>query len=247
MASLPEYSKMSEIDKVINYLFIRREVVQSSRMEGTWSTIDHALTPGEISDNNEGKSEHQAVRSYANLLEEVIQETVDIKEKVFTQDFVQRIQSKIVENDPKSSGIPGKLRTAGQPGAVVTIGKTRRPEESIYNPVPAEYVKNSLELVMEWFRNTELAQLGDAGAGGMSLPVRLAIGHAHFEAVHPFTDGNGRAGRALWPLQMVCAGNMPLYLSGYVELYKDDYGLALAAAQKTRLSPHHRIYMPCNY
>ena len=54
---------MCELDKLINYLFIRREVVQSSRLEGTWSTIDHVLTPGELSNNGEGKDVHQAVRS----------------------------------------------------------------------------------------------------------------------------------------------------------------------------------------
>jgi len=65
--------------------------------------------------------------------------------------------------------------------------------------------------------------------------VRLAVAHAHFEAVHPFSDGNGRVGRALWPLQMACAGRTPLYLSGFVESYRNDYGRALQSAQK-RLS-----------
>ena len=76
-----------------------------------------------------------------------------------------------------------------------------------------------------------IAELGDAGHG-LTLPVRMAIGYSHFEAVHPFTDGNGRTGRALWPLQMVCAGNMPLYISGYVEVKKSEYNKALEQAQK---------------
>lgn len=52
---------------------------------------------------------------------------------------------------------------------------------------------------------------------GLSLPVRMAVGHAHFEAVHPFNDGNGRIGRILWALQMIAEGKLPLYLSSYVE------------------------------
>lgn len=65
-------------------------------------------------------------------------------------------------------------------------------------------------------RDETLIELGDAGMG-MTLPVRMAIGHVHFEAVHPFSDGNGRIGRILWPFQIMASGHLPLYLSGYIE------------------------------
>lgn len=74
-------------------------------------------------------------------------------------------------------------------------------------------------------------KVGEAGMG-MSLPVRMAIGHSHFEAVHPFPNGNGRIGRIIWPLQMVASGILPLYLSGYVESCRDEYARALQEAQK---------------
>ncbi len=231
IGALPHYSQMSELDKLINYLFVRREVVQSSRLEGTWSTIDHVLTPGEIADSNEGKSEHQAIRSYANLLEDIIKQSIDKREKIFTLKFIRELQKRIVENDPNSQGIPGKLRTPNQPESIVMIGGSLRKENSIYNPAPASEVKRCLGEVLEWYKDDEMAQRGDAGAG-LSLPVRLAVGHSHFEAVHPFTDGNGRAGRALWPIQMICFGHTPLYLSGYIEDKKDKYGAALGEAQK---------------
>ncbi len=66
----------------------------------------------------------------------------------------------------------------------------------------------------------------------MTLPVRLAVAHAHFEAVHPFPDGSGRVGRSLWPLQMAASGVMPVYLSGYIEKEKDLYAKSLQSAQK---------------
>jgi Fic family protein len=67
---------------------------------------------------------------------------------------------------------------------------------------------------------------------GLQLSMRMAISHAHFEAIHPFSDGNGRIGRMIWPLQMVQAGIAPIYLSGYVEAQKSDYYAVLQAAQK---------------
>lgn len=242
--SLPSPNEMSEIDKMINYLFVRREAVQSSRLEGTWSTIDHALTPGDISDSGKGKDEHIAVRCYAKVMEEIVTEANEKKEDIFTSKLICNIQKHIVENDPQSKGIPGKLRTPGQAGSIVTIGGLNRKEDSRYNPAPPSEVKRCLEEVIDWFKDKDLALQGDAGTG-LSLPVRLAVGHAHFEAVHPFTDGNGRTGRTLWSIQMICSGSSPLYLSGYVEARKEDYVRSLEQAQK-QLNYNPLIEFMCN-
>lgn len=231
LQSLPAYAEMSELDKIINYLFIRREAVQSSRMEGTWSTIDHALTPGDIVDAKQGKSEHVAVRGYAKALENLFDQAAAEREGIFSLELIQHLHRSIVLSDPQSKGVPGKIRTQGEPGSVVTIGGGIRKEDSVYNPTPPEWVMPKLMSFLEWISNRDIAERGDAGYG-LSLPVRLAIGHSHFEAIHPFTDGNGRTGRTLWPLQMIAAGQMPLYLSGFVEEYKKNYSEALQAAQK---------------
>ena len=97
--------------------------------------------------------------------------------------------------------------------------------------------------VTEKMSNESLLQLGDAGMG-MVLPIRMAIGHTHFEAVHPFSDGNGRVGRMLWAFQMAAADRLPLYLSGYVEAQKSEYGAALQDAQK-QLSYRRMIDFVC--
>jgi len=56
--------------------------------------------------------------------------------------------------------------------------------------------------------------------------IRMAIMHYQFEAIHPFTDGNGRTGRILNLLFLVEQGllNIPvLYLSRYIIQNKEDY------------------------
>ncbi|MFM2430781.1 MAG: hypothetical protein RLZZ511_1994 [Cyanobacteriota bacterium] len=56
--------------------------------------------------------------------------------------------------------------------------------------------------------------------------VRLAIMHYQFEAIHPFTDGNGRTGRILNILFLIEQGLLEipvLYLSRYIIQHKQDY------------------------
>ncbi len=56
--------------------------------------------------------------------------------------------------------------------------------------------------------------------------VRMAVAHYQFEAIHPFTDGNGRTGRVLNLLYLVECGLLSqpvLYLSRYIINHKPDY------------------------
>ncbi len=227
-------AEASELDRLAAYLFARREAVTSSRMEGTWSTIDNVLTPGEFYDRDEGKSERLSVRGYAAALEYGFAQIQQCGVNALTTELVCHLHDLVMSRNPDFHGIAGRVRAPGQPGDVVQIAGGGRKEDAIYNPAPPEHAARCLEDVMGWMRNETLIELGNAGMG-MSLPVRMAVGHAHFEAVHPFSNGNGRIGRILWPLQMAAAGHLPLYLSGYVEQNKHEYGLALQEAQK-RLS-----------
>lgn len=62
--------------------------------------------------------------------------------------------------------------------------------------------------------------------------VRMAVLHYQFEAIHPFTDGNGRTGRVLNILILIQAGllDIPtLYLSRYILRSKSSYYERLAS------------------
>ena len=56
--------------------------------------------------------------------------------------------------------------------------------------------------------------------------IRMAVGHYQFEAIHPFTDGNGRTGRVLNSLFLIQEDLLTLpilYLSRYIIAHKADY------------------------
>lgn len=56
--------------------------------------------------------------------------------------------------------------------------------------------------------------------------IRLAIGHYQFEAIHPFTDGNGRTGRVINSLYLIEQGLLTapvLYMSRYILQNRFEY------------------------
>jgi len=62
--------------------------------------------------------------------------------------------------------------------------------------------------------------------GKMPELIQCALMHEHFEAIHPFLDGNGRLGRLLIPLFLIERGRLSkplLYLSSYFEQSRNEY------------------------
>jgi hypothetical protein len=65
-----------------------------------------------------------------------------------------------------------------------------------------------------------------AGASESALPETIASLHARFEQIHPFLDGNGRAGRLVLNLLLVRLGYPPAII------YKSDRSRYLAALRR---------------
>lgn len=66
--------------------------------------------------------------------------------------------------------------------------------------------------------------------------VKLAIIHYQFEAIHPFSDGNGRAGRIINILYLIHEGLLKvpiLYLSKYLIEHKNEYYIRLRAVTES--------------
>jgi cell filamentation protein, protein adenylyltransferase len=90
-------------------------------------------------------------------------------------------------------------------------------KEVIYSPPEAESHLRDLLANWELFVNAE---------DDLDPLVRLAVAHYQFEAIHPFTDGNGRTGRVINGLILVDRGLLSqpiLYLSRYLLSRRADY------------------------
>jgi len=79
-----------------------------------------------------------------------------------------------------------------------------------------------------------------------NVMTRAPIVHAHFEAIHPFVDGNGRVGRILLPLMFLADGDPPIYLATFLKLRQREYYDALLAVQmKLRWSDWVQLFLEC--
>lgn len=229
LSRLPRLDTLSNLDRLVLSLLVRREALQSSRMEGTWSTIEQVLTPGALYNKRE-KSARASVVGYAHALEAAFIKARKAGVKIFQLDLLRQLHRELMSHDPDFRGKPGLFRHEIGSGVYATIGGLGRPENSTYNPTPPSHLAENLEQNLDWIRDEALIEMSHAGMAP-SLVIRLARSHWHFEAVHPFSDGNGRVGRMLMTLQMVAEGLAPLYLSGYIEAHKKEYVRGLQQAQ----------------
>jgi Fic family protein len=75
---------------------------------------------------------------------------------------------------------------------------------------------------------------------------RAPIVHAQFEAIHPFTDGNGRVGRLLFPLMFLGDGDLPIHLATFLKCRQQEYYDALLDVQmKLRWSAWVELFLEC--
>jgi len=198
-------------------LLVRREAVASSSIEGTNSTLDELLLQEAGADTD--RTETKIVRDYALAISDLMPIAKDKKVGVFNIDFIKQAHHDLMVQDPDYRDPPGDLRTQ-----TVWIGG-RDIAYSTYNPPPSDNVQSLLNEYCEWVKDDEARQ--------RSSPIsRLAAGHAFFEAIHPFRDGNGRVGRLLMTLAMAAEDLPAIYLSPYIEKEKQAYYDGLKAAQK---------------
>lgn len=205
---------------LISRVLGRREAVTSSAIEGTNSTLDELLVVEETSDDAATAAARQ-VRDYAVVLERFLPKARAEGPVIFDQALVADLHRAVMAGDTAYRDETGALRSV-----VVCIGGGGNIAYSTYNPTPPGRVAACLDDTLRYMSEPG-RQIID-----QSLLVRMAVAHAHFEAVHPFRDGNGRVGRLLMPLMMAAEGRTPLYLSPFMESHRDGYYAALKAAQQ---------------
>ena len=124
-----------------------------------------------------------------------------------------------------------KWRTTKEPMQIVSgpIGH----ETVHYEAPPSSTLDQEMEQFIVWFNESHSSSRNNKLPG----PVRAAITHLYFECIHPFSDGNGRIGRALSEKALSQELERPvlLSLSTTIEKNRKEYYQELARASKGEL------------
>ncbi len=191
------------------YMYIRKEAVLSSMIEGTQSSLSDLLLfefehqPGVPLDDVQEVSNYVAALNYGlHRLNE---------EFPLSLRLLKEIHSVLLSKGRGNECDPGEFRKSQN-----WIGGSR--------PGTAAFVPPPPDQVQECMGKFELF-LHDLPEKTPVL-VKAALAHVQFETIHPFLDGNGRLGRLLITL-LLCSQKIlkepMLYLSLYFKTHRERY------------------------
>ncbi|HZO57364.1 MAG TPA: Fic family protein [Bryobacteraceae bacterium] len=195
--------------------FLRREAVLSSRIEGTRTTLEELYAfeeqiPLFQEDDDRSRQDAQEVLNYVRALQfgRRVAHTQPLGLPV-----MRELHKTLLRGVRGESAVPGEFRTIqnhiGEPGSRIVDAR--------FVPPPPLEVEPLLRDLHAYISKTD---------DDWPPLARLAWIHYHFEAIHPFRDGNGRIGRLLVVLLLESWGLLPeplLYLSAYFERKKQEY------------------------
>ena len=202
------------------YLYVRKEAVLSSQIEGTQSSLSDLL----LFENKEtpGVPEYDVVEvsNYVAAMEYGLKR---LKEDGFPLSLrlIREIHQMLLNHCRSSHKQPGEFRRSQN-----WIGGAR--------PGNAQFVPPPPEKLMELLGDFEKFLHDDKH----KLPtlVKAALMHVQFETIHPFLDGNGRLGRLLITFLLCVEGILEkplLYLSLYFKKHRKRYYDHLQSVRET--------------
>ena len=190
-------------------MYVRREAVLSSQIEGTQSSLQDVLAAEARILSPDRPADVHEVINYVDAMNHGLQRLLDLPVSVR---LIREIHGRLLRGVRGSRLTPGELRASqnwiGPAGCTL--------EEATFVPPPPNVVPDALgDLERYLHRQDDTPAL-----------IKVGLAHAQFETIHPFLDGNGRAGRLLITFLLTERGILQkpvLYLSHYLRGHRQTY------------------------
>jgi len=201
------------------YMYVRKEALLSSQIEGTQSSLSDLLlfesdeAPGVPLDDVQEVSNYIAAMNYGL---ERLRDGMPLSNRL-----IREIHEVLLAKGRGSTKLPGEFRRSQN-----WVGGSR-PGNATYVPPPYNML-HDLMGDFEAFIHSEEVDL--------PVLIKAALVHVQFESIHPFLDGNGRLGRLLITFLLCMEGALKepiLYLSLYFKTHREYYYELLQRVRKT--------------
>jgi Fic family protein len=201
------------------YLYVRKEAVLSSQIEGAQSSLSDLLLFESAEAPGVPLGDVQEVSNYVAAMNHGLRR---LREGFpLSLRLIREIHEVLLAKGRGSEKEPGEFRRSQN------WNGGSRPGNALFVPPPPERVMECMG-ALELFLHQERPELPTL--------VKAALAHVQFETIHPFLDGNGRLGRLLITFLLCAAGALRepiLYLSLYFKSNRQHYYDLLQAVRET--------------
>lgn len=197
-------------------MYVRKEALISSQIEGTQCTLDDILDP-QIDENK--NLDVGDVINYVNAVDYAIGR---MEKLPVCNRLIKEIHKKLLAGVRGQKKTPGEFRKSqnwiGGEGCAL--------KDARYIPPNVQDMENAMSDLEKYFNEED----------NTDCLIRTALVHYQFETIHPFLDGNGRIGRLLILLGIIHGGLLKkpvIYVSYFLKKNQVEYYDRISEVRKS--------------
>jgi len=191
------------------FMYVRREAVLSSQIEGTQASLIDVL---EFEAQAAEPGQPEDVAEVVNYVAAMNEGLLRLAKLPVSLRLIREIHARLMQGVRGAERNPGEFRTSqnwvGPPGSTLQTAR--------YVPPPPHEMRQALDNFEKFLHSDQ----------PMPALIKVGIVHSQFETIHPFLDGNGRVGRLLITF-LLCEKEILkrplLYLSHYFKSNRTEY------------------------